>query len=58
MFYFVLHLLIIKQGEKIKSELAALVQDLPNVYDDVAESSVKLKKAISFYEDFCAFMNR
>jgi len=44
------------QGDKIKSELAALVQGLPAVYEDVALSTQKLKPAVTFYHDFSSFL--
>ena len=44
------------QGDKIKSELAALVQGLPAVYEDVALSTQKLNPAVTFYHDFASFL--
>ena len=44
------------KGEKIKSELSALVKDLPTVYDRVAESSKELQTAINYYQDFTHFI--
>ena len=44
------------KGEKIKSELSALVKDLPAVYDRVAESSKGLQKTIEYYQDFTSFV--
>ncbi|KAL5009859.1 hypothetical protein ScPMuIL_012164 [Solemya velum] len=44
------------QGKKIKSELSALVSDLPDVFNKLAESCEELKKGISFYDDFVNFL--
>lgn len=44
------------KGEKIKSELSALVKDLPTVYDRVAETSKSLQTAIDYYQDFTSFV--
>lgn len=44
------------QGDKIKSELAALVQDLPKVFDGVAAKSQNLKNAVKYYQDFRSFL--
>ncbi|KAL4228499.1 CDK5 regulatory subunit associated protein 3 [Mactra antiquata] len=44
------------KGDKIKSELAALVKDLPNVFDEVADKSKKLQNAVKYYQDFRSFL--
>lgn len=44
------------KGDKIKSELAALVQDLPKVYDGIADKCLKLGKAVQYYQGFSSFL--
>ncbi|XP_053408965.1 CDK5 regulatory subunit-associated protein 3-like isoform X2 [Mercenaria mercenaria] len=44
------------KGDKIKSELAALVQDLPKVFDDVATRTQQLTVALKYYQDFRSFL--
>ncbi|XP_060578828.1 CDK5 regulatory subunit-associated protein 3-like isoform X2 [Ruditapes philippinarum] len=44
------------KGDKIKSELSALVQDLPKVFDEVAVQAQKLNGAVKYYQDFRSFL--
>lgn len=44
------------KGDKIKSELAALVKDLPKVFDGVATKTQNLKGAVKYYQDFRSFL--
>lgn len=47
------------QGKKIKSELAALVRDMPRVFDKLAKKSKGLEEAVQYYSAFVDFiMNR
>ena len=43
------------QGRRVKSELLALVQDLPSVYERLGQSSSNLATAIDYYKKFIAF---
>ncbi|KAL8616487.1 hypothetical protein ACOMHN_041090 [Nucella lapillus] len=44
------------QGEKIKTELAALVRDLPSDFDRLALSAQGLGEAVHYYDHFVAFL--
>ena len=44
------------QGKKIKSELAALVEDLPTTFNKLCDSASGLKPAVDFYRDFVNFL--
>ncbi|KAL3836336.1 hypothetical protein ACJMK2_021769 [Sinanodonta woodiana] len=44
------------EGKKIKSELAALVKDLPSVFFKIAASASNLQKAVDFYAGFTDFV--
>lgn len=44
------------QGKKIKSELAALVEDLPKTFDKICDSTSGLTLATDFYKDFVQFL--
>lgn len=44
------------EGKKIKSELAALVGDLPITFNKICDSAGGLKSAVNFYKDFINFM--
>ena len=44
------------QGKKIKSELSALVQDLPAQFQRISESASKLSKSVQFYDEFVDFI--
>ncbi|KAK3578328.1 hypothetical protein CHS0354_039035 [Potamilus streckersoni] len=44
------------EGKKIKSELAALVKDLPSVFSKIAASTSSLQKAVDFYAGFTDFV--
>ena len=46
------------QGEKIKTELAALVRDLPADFDHIAASALELEGAVQYYDDFVHFLLR
>ncbi|WAR04148.1 CK5P3-like protein, partial [Mya arenaria] len=46
----------IQKGDKIKSELSALVKDLPKVYEEVAKEAKRLCSAVTYYHDFSAFL--
>ncbi|OWF41135.1 CDK5 regulatory subunit-associated protein 3-like [Mizuhopecten yessoensis] len=43
-------------GKKIKSELSALVKDLPMTFNKIADSSKDLQEAVQFYGDFVNFV--
>ena len=49
---------LIYQGEKIKTELAALVRDLPADFDCIAASAMELEGAVQYYDDFVKFLLR
>ncbi|XP_022286338.1 CDK5 regulatory subunit-associated protein 3-like [Crassostrea virginica] len=44
------------EGKKIKSELSALVQDLPAQFQRISESASKLSKSVQFYDEFVDFI--
>lgn len=48
--------IIFIQGEKIKTELAALVQDLPRDFEQIAAAAKDLKDAVEYYDDFVRFI--
>lgn len=44
------------KGEKIKTELAGLIKDLPEQLHKFADSAKSLDKAVKFYDKFSAFL--
>ena len=44
------------EGKRVKTELMALVKDMPKVYDDVVSHSNKLTAAVEFYLTFIKFL--
>ncbi|XP_048730566.2 CDK5 regulatory subunit-associated protein 3-like [Ostrea edulis] len=44
------------EGKKIKTELAALVQDLPAEFQKISESASKLTKSVQYYDEFVDFL--
>ncbi|XP_060074936.1 CDK5 regulatory subunit-associated protein 3-like [Ylistrum balloti] len=44
------------EGNKIKSELSALVKDLPVTFNKIADSTKDLQEAVKFYGDFISFV--
>ncbi|XP_076455666.1 CDK5 regulatory subunit-associated protein 3-like [Babylonia areolata] len=44
------------EGQKIKTELAALVRDLPGDFDSIAASAQDLEDAVQYYDRFVAFL--
>ena len=43
-------------GKKIKSELSALVRDLPSEYNRIAGMTSSLNSTIEYYENFTKFI--
>lgn len=46
------------EGKKIKTELAALVQDLPAQFQQISESASKLSKSVQYYDEFVDFVTK
>ncbi|KAJ8307201.1 hypothetical protein KUTeg_015285 [Tegillarca granosa] len=44
------------EGKKIKSELAALLSDLPDIFSKIAKSTGSLQEAVTFYGNFVNFI--
>ncbi|XP_033733350.1 CDK5 regulatory subunit-associated protein 3-like [Pecten maximus] len=44
------------EGSKIKSELSALVKDLPVTFNKIADSAKDIQEAVQFYGDFVNFV--
>ncbi|XP_071100814.1 CDK5 regulatory subunit-associated protein 3-like [Haliotis cracherodii] len=44
------------EGKKIKSELAALVRDLPTEYQKMAKTTKSLQPAVDYYQNFVSFV--
>lgn len=44
------------QGQKIKTELAAMVRDLPADFDRMAASTQELEGAVKYYDAFVNFL--
>lgn len=44
------------QGEKIKTELAALVTDLPQELSKLADLAKSLQDVVQYYTDFSSFV--
>lgn len=46
------------EGKKIKTELAALVQDLPSQFHQISEAASKLSKSVQYYDEFVDFITK
>lgn len=46
------------EGKKIKTELAALVQDLPAQFHQISEAASKLSKSVQYYDEFVDFVTK